>query len=240
MYEYSTKNDRVPPALRKEILERDRYTCRICKFRSPDRLGLLHIDHKHPKSKGGPTVRSNLRTLCGDCNMKRRNNTPNCPNCGDWVVEDKAFCPTCSHPVQPIARSDVKNKTTLNPAVRKLLLALAVVMIVFGLGSLAISFVSGLWNSFRGSVSQNKIQTGSAGQSCSIVDASGRANIKTKCDALDCDNDPSTVTGKIPAGTEVTKTGNSVASSLSSVGDWTEVSLNGQAVYVASTKLSCR
>ena len=119
-------------------------------------------------------------------------------------------------------------------------MALAIVMVVFGLGSLAISFVSGLWNSFRGSVSQNKIQTGSAGQSCSIVDASGRANIKAKCDALDCDNDPSTVTGKIPAGAEVTKTGNSVASNLSSVGEWTEVSLNGQAVYMASTKLSCR
>jgi 5-methylcytosine-specific restriction endonuclease McrA len=29
----------------------------------------LHVDHKHPESKGGATERSNLQVLCAKCNL---------------------------------------------------------------------------------------------------------------------------------------------------------------------------
>ena len=34
--------------------------------------GKLHVDHIKPVSKGGKTVRDNLRTLCEDCNLGKR------------------------------------------------------------------------------------------------------------------------------------------------------------------------
>lgn len=67
--EYSSKNQRklMTKALRKEIMERDRYTCCICGKYMPDEVG-LHIDHIIPVSKGGKTVSSNLQVLCSKCN----------------------------------------------------------------------------------------------------------------------------------------------------------------------------
>jgi len=54
--------------LRKEIFERDNYTCVICKNRG----GLIHMDHiksysKHPDLRFS---KENLRTLCIDCHKK--------------------------------------------------------------------------------------------------------------------------------------------------------------------------
>lgn len=236
MHEYSTKHDRVPTALRKQILERDGYRCVICELHSPDRLGLLHIDHKHPKSKGGPTIPSNLRTLCGDCNMKRRNNTPTCPNCGDWVVEDKAFCPTCSFALQPIVTSVEKKPPSINPQARKFLLGVAGFLIVVGLGLLALTVASSVWSKMSGS--GTRLVSGAANY-CTVADGSGRANLKTKCDSIDCDNDPATVAGKISSGTSVSRTGNVIRSGLPSVGEWIEITYNGQTYFVASTRLSC-
>lgn len=66
---YHSKNQRrlMTPELRKQIAERDHYTCQICGKYMPDGVG-LHIDHIIPVSKGGKTVPSNLQVLCSKCN----------------------------------------------------------------------------------------------------------------------------------------------------------------------------
>lgn len=57
-------------ALRKQIMERDHYTCQICGKYMPDEVG-LQIDHIVPVAKGGKTVPSNLRVLCSRCNGRK-------------------------------------------------------------------------------------------------------------------------------------------------------------------------
>lgn len=59
-------------ALRKQIMERDDYTCQICGKYMPDEIG-LQIDHIVPVSRGGKTIPSNLRVLCSKCNAKKGN-----------------------------------------------------------------------------------------------------------------------------------------------------------------------
>lgn len=59
-------------ALRKYILQRDNYTCRICgaNLNAEPHL-LLEVDHIIPVSKGGMTAESNLQTLCWRCNRSK-------------------------------------------------------------------------------------------------------------------------------------------------------------------------
>lgn len=66
---YNSKSQRklMTPSLRKKIMERDHYTCQICKKYMPDEVG-LHIDHIIPISKDGKSIPSNLRVLCSKCN----------------------------------------------------------------------------------------------------------------------------------------------------------------------------
>lgn len=60
--------------LRKEIKERDNYTCQNCKVSTKDQsLLLLEIDHIHPVSRGGLTTPNNLQTLCWKCNRTKSN-----------------------------------------------------------------------------------------------------------------------------------------------------------------------
>lgn len=67
--EYHSKNQRklMTQELRRQIMERDDYTCQICGKYMPDEVG-LHIDHIIPVSKGGKSIPSNLRVLCSKCN----------------------------------------------------------------------------------------------------------------------------------------------------------------------------
>ena len=52
--------------LRYEIFKRDNFRCVLCgATRNEDKL---EIDHIIPISKGGKTIKSNLRTLCFKCN----------------------------------------------------------------------------------------------------------------------------------------------------------------------------
>lgn len=71
---YHSKSQRalMTPALRRQIMKRDNYTCRICGKYMPDGVG-LHIDHIVPVSKGGKTVPSNLQVLCSKCNGSKSN-----------------------------------------------------------------------------------------------------------------------------------------------------------------------
>lgn len=60
----------IPLALRYFILKRDHFRC-VLDGRSPatEHGVVLHVDHIVPWAKGGPTIASNLRTLCSDCNL---------------------------------------------------------------------------------------------------------------------------------------------------------------------------
>lgn len=53
--------------LRFQILKRDDFTCQYCGRKAPDVI--LHIDHIHPKSKGGLNKEENYRTACLECNI---------------------------------------------------------------------------------------------------------------------------------------------------------------------------
>lgn len=64
--------------LRKEIMERDGYTCQneLCGVSTHDEPTLLlEIDHKIPISKGGLTTKDNLQTLCWRCNRSKGSKT---------------------------------------------------------------------------------------------------------------------------------------------------------------------
>lgn len=48
------------------VFERDSYTCQYCGRQAPDVV--LHVDHRHPVSRGGTDDMANLVTACKDCN----------------------------------------------------------------------------------------------------------------------------------------------------------------------------
>lgn len=53
------------------IFMRDDFTCQYCGRKAPDTE--LHVDHVHPKSKGGPDTDENFKTACIDCNSGKSN-----------------------------------------------------------------------------------------------------------------------------------------------------------------------
>ncbi len=59
-----------PPAisqkLRFDVFKRDAFKCQYCGASAPDVI--LHVDHIHPKSKGGKNSITNLITACKNCN----------------------------------------------------------------------------------------------------------------------------------------------------------------------------
>lgn len=66
-YNHKSQRKLMTPALRKQIMERDHYTCQLCGKYMPDEVG-LHIDHIVPIAKDGKSIPSNLRVLCSKCN----------------------------------------------------------------------------------------------------------------------------------------------------------------------------
>lgn len=64
----ATRSYLVGKKLRFQILKRDKYRCRLCGGSAKDGA-TLHVDHITPKAKGGTNDRSNLWTLCRDCNL---------------------------------------------------------------------------------------------------------------------------------------------------------------------------
>ena len=55
-------------SLRYDIMKRDGFKCVLCGRTVKDGVK-LNVDHIIPISKGGKTIKSNLRTLCFDCNI---------------------------------------------------------------------------------------------------------------------------------------------------------------------------
>lgn len=60
----------IPNRLRFEVLQRDGFACRYCGARPPGVV--LHVDHIHPKSKGGKDELDNLMAACATCNQGKR------------------------------------------------------------------------------------------------------------------------------------------------------------------------
>lgn len=61
--------------LRYQIFKRDNFRCVLCGVTSKE--SKLEIDHIIPISKGGKTIKSNLRTLCFNCNRGKGNESEN-------------------------------------------------------------------------------------------------------------------------------------------------------------------
>lgn len=63
----------VPKETRQLLMHRARYICQMCKGRNQRNKEDLHIDHKHPVSKGGTCKLDNLQVLCSWCNSSKSN-----------------------------------------------------------------------------------------------------------------------------------------------------------------------
>lgn len=62
---------RIPTIVVAKVWARDGFQCVNCGSKL-----FLTIDHKHPHSKGGSDDESNLQTLCGSCNSRKRDRVP--------------------------------------------------------------------------------------------------------------------------------------------------------------------
>lgn len=62
----SAKRQSPSKKLRFEVFKRDSFTCQYCGRKAPDVI--LHVDHIHPRAKGGKNNILNLITSCVDCN----------------------------------------------------------------------------------------------------------------------------------------------------------------------------
>lgn len=74
MYDRFTRRSRIgrghlPKALRREIMERDGYTCQYC--RQPNDPARLTVDHLVPLALGGIDEPTNYVTACQPCNSRK-------------------------------------------------------------------------------------------------------------------------------------------------------------------------
>ena len=60
--EHTRRHDDDLATRRRQVLDRDDYTCQLCGSRQP-----LHIHHIHYRSQGGTHELANLLTLCHCC-----------------------------------------------------------------------------------------------------------------------------------------------------------------------------
>lgn len=67
-YQIKVERAKLTDSLRYDILKRDNFRCQICGSNAQDGVK-LHVDHIVPVSKGGQTIKTNLRTLCDRCNL---------------------------------------------------------------------------------------------------------------------------------------------------------------------------
>lgn len=61
------------------IFERDGYHCVYCGAHASETK--LHVDHRHPRSKGGTDHHLNLVTACAACNQSKSNRVPQWEPC---------------------------------------------------------------------------------------------------------------------------------------------------------------
>jgi 5-methylcytosine-specific restriction endonuclease McrA len=63
------KKQRIPPTVRRWVIERDGRRCVYCDEDLTDQE--IHLDHVIPESKGGPTHFDNLQVTCRRCNIAK-------------------------------------------------------------------------------------------------------------------------------------------------------------------------
>ena len=81
----------MTPALKRQIKERDNFTCQKCGKYMPDEVG-LHVDHKISIKNGGKSVPSNLWVLCDKCNLgKGRKNVDGTNKKYNDNIDEKMF-----------------------------------------------------------------------------------------------------------------------------------------------------
>jgi hypothetical protein len=61
----------IPTKMKMRIARRDNYSCQVCGKHLKD--DELEFDHLIPISKGGSSEEHNLRSVCYDCNRRKRN-----------------------------------------------------------------------------------------------------------------------------------------------------------------------
>ena len=74
-----------PEKIKKQILKRDNYRCVFCKFGKKEKAE-LHVDHKVPRDRGGPSTLENGQTLCSRCNFLKKNMSMN--SLGKKIFDD--------------------------------------------------------------------------------------------------------------------------------------------------------
>jgi hypothetical protein len=81
----------IPKAVKEAVRARERDRCRICGAKSEN----MEFDHMTPHSKGAPAIVDNIQLLCRKCNLAKRDKTPKCSRCGNWIPLDARFCQKC-------------------------------------------------------------------------------------------------------------------------------------------------
>lgn len=59
----------IPLAVRKAVLDRDGLVCQLCG--EPVERGDVHLDHIHPRSRGGKDTIDNLQVTHSTCNIRK-------------------------------------------------------------------------------------------------------------------------------------------------------------------------
>lgn len=72
--DYAGYNKREVKFSRRNIFERDDYTCQYCRKRLATKE--LTIDHVMPRSRGGKSLWANVTLACYPCNRRKDNRTP--------------------------------------------------------------------------------------------------------------------------------------------------------------------
>lgn len=63
------KKERIPPLIRKKVIERDGFHCVYCDEDLTN--SEIHLDHVVPESQGGLTTLNNLQVTCRKCNTAK-------------------------------------------------------------------------------------------------------------------------------------------------------------------------
>jgi HNH endonuclease len=76
----------IPRLLRDLVLARDEGRCRYCRLAQHGHGATFHIDHVHPRSRGGSTSADNLVLQCPNCSLRKADKVAATdPNTGQLV-----------------------------------------------------------------------------------------------------------------------------------------------------------
>jgi hypothetical protein len=124
-----TKQSRyIPKHVKEAVRTRERGRCRICGAKSEH----MEFDHMTPHSKGSPATLDNIQLLCRKCNLAKRDKTPKCSRCENWIPHDASFCQKCGsrQHLQHSPREGADARTVVRKVVGALLLLYVIVYLL--------------------------------------------------------------------------------------------------------------